>query len=128
MKTTTICYVRMSDGTRKKYKCIDGLNFKDKKGNSYNAPVMDKKEIMESKHWLAGTKRIAWYREGQPNAIPLDRDAKWTPNTNSDDKDVLIFVTKQALMEANLADLKANATLGGLGGLALLIILHMLTS
>lgn len=119
-----ICWVKMKNGKSKRFKSRDGKNFKDRKGNSYTAPVAEKNEILEYETFW-GRKMVSFYKEGQETAIPVSRDSKWKETTNHDnDVDTLIRVTRAALMEANMADLKANLNIAGLGAVILGLVIH----
>lgn len=126
MSKTIICYVRCKDGKHKQYKSKAGANFKGPDGKSYSAPNADNFEVLE-KDGALGTKRMAFYVQGQPKAIPLSKEGKWSETTNHDqDVDMLVHVTRQALMEANMADAKANMTLMGQGIIIALLVLNWL--
>lgn len=124
MADKVICWVKPKSGKWKKYASKNGANFKDRKGNDYTAPNADNHEILEVET-IWGRKLQAFYAEGHANAKPLSQSGLWKKSTNHDsDVDILIRVTKAALMEANLADLKANASLLGLGVIGLGLLAH----
>ncbi len=116
MKSSVICYVKQKNGKQKKFKSVDGGNFTDKTGKVYNAPVLEKHEILEVNSFWGGKKQLAFYKYGQENPVPLSRDSQWKETSNHDkDVDVLISVTRQALSEANGQDMKTNITIGMVG-------------
>lgn len=126
MKNTVICYVRGKNGNPKKYKSKKGENFRGPDGVEYNAPVDDNYEILELEGFW-GTKRQAFYVEGQVNAIPLSKEGAWAKTTShSRDVDMLIDVTREALLEAGQAEMKANVTMIGQVVVLVAIIIHHL--
>lgn len=130
MSDKIICLVRGTNGKRRKYVSKNGANFKGRKGDNttYNAPKVDNFEVFETEGFL-GTKRVAFYRQGQQDAIPLDRKTKWNHTTNHDsDIEMLVKVTRDALIEAGQADAKANASLAGIGAIIIGLIIHHLWS
>lgn len=121
---TITCYVKQKNGKSKKYKSRNGQNFQGKDGETYNAPNAENREILDlDTFW--GRKQIAFYMEGHQNPTPLSKKGTWKETTNHDsDLDILIRVTKAALMEANLADLKANISAGGVVAILLALLFH----
>ncbi len=123
--TTVICWVKPKVGEAKKYRSKNGQNFKDKVGNSYNAPAESKHEVMTTKTFWKGRTYWAFYKEGQSNPIPIDPETKWKQNTNNDsDIDVLVQVTSKALSENSAAQLERKLTMGGMGLVLLFLFFH----
>lgn len=127
MSKTITCYVRLKDGTPKKFKSKNGQNFKGPSNKTYEAPSADNYEILEIKGFLGEKKRIAFYVEGQAKAIPWSKTVKWEETASTDsDIDMLVRVTRAALQEQSLADLKQNLMLGGQALLCLIIIIQLI--
>ena len=117
--------MKKTNGKYKKYKCKDGKNFKDVEGNTYNAPLFDKEEILTLES-IWGRKQSAFYVHGQPDALPVSRKLDWKQRKNHDsDVDMLVQVTRDALLGAGMVDMKTNAALGGVGLLIVLELIHM---
>lgn len=122
--TTVICWVKPAVGDAKKYKSKDGKNFQDKTGKSYTAPVESRREVMPLNTFF-GRKYHAFYIEGSPNPIPVGHDTKWKPSANHDsDVDILVDVTKKALMESAQAKLERQLTMGGMGLVLVFMFFH----
>lgn len=110
MKDKVICYVQKKNGRFGKTKSINGSNpvFR---GKAYTAPVKEKHEILDFQNFW-GRKQMAFYKEGQDNPFPLGAPSKWKESRNHDeDVEMLVVVTKRALLESKGADLKQNVTM-----------------
>jgi hypothetical protein len=112
MPDVITCWVKKTNGKYGKFKSKDGKSFVGPDKKSYNAPVAEKNEVLDFKTFW-GSKQLAFYKEGQENPIPLSRESKWKEQSNHDsDVDMLVKITRQALLEAAGADMKQNLTLG----------------
>lgn len=127
MSNTVTCYVRLASGKSKKFKSKDGKGFLGPNNVSYEPPNSENFEVLTLEHWFLGTRYYAFYTEGQKQPQPLSAKGRWKNTNTNEDKQMLIDVTRQALLEAMHVDTKLNVGLGGIVGLFILIIIHMMT-
>lgn len=119
------CWIRKPIGNSLKATCKNGLPF-TVKGKTYNAPNADNREVLETMRF-GSRKRVAFYVEGQPNAIPISREYKWhrLDLEKENDVDILVKITAKALLEVNEAALKAKMMVGGIGLAIVFIIIFV---
>lgn len=126
MTDTIKCYVRLASGKSRVFKSKNGKGFIGPNNVTYDPPNSENFEILVEDHWLWGTRYRAFYTEGQRQAQPLSAKGRWKNTNTTEDKQMLIDVTRQALLEAMHMDTKINAGLGGLIGLFALLLIHMM--